>query len=299
MIIANPIYDVVFKYLLEDLDIAKDLLSTILGDTITHLTIKPQEELVKTEEGDIRIFRLDFKAVILLETGKEKTVLIELQKAKQSLDIFRFRKYLGKNYQEEEFKPDAKGRNIGHSLEIVTVYFLGFTLSNVPIPILKVQRNFINTITKESLKIDEDFINLLTHESYTIQIPRLKLKQQNEMEQILEVFSQEYVSEDKHHIDYQGNLEHPIVKKIVRRLTKAAADENLLHQMEAEDAVDRLLIRQRMEYEEKIQEKEAIIGEKEAIIGEKEAIIAQERAEKEQILAELAKLKAFLAEKKD
>ena len=31
MIIANPIYDVVFKYLLEDADIARDLLSTILG----------------------------------------------------------------------------------------------------------------------------------------------------------------------------------------------------------------------------------------------------------------------------
>jgi hypothetical protein len=31
MILANPIYDVVFKYLLEDLEIAKELLSTILG----------------------------------------------------------------------------------------------------------------------------------------------------------------------------------------------------------------------------------------------------------------------------
>ena len=29
--IANPIYDVVFKYLLEDLDIARDLLSLIIG----------------------------------------------------------------------------------------------------------------------------------------------------------------------------------------------------------------------------------------------------------------------------
>jgi hypothetical protein len=31
ILIANPIYDVVFKYLLEDIDIAKELLSTILG----------------------------------------------------------------------------------------------------------------------------------------------------------------------------------------------------------------------------------------------------------------------------
>jgi hypothetical protein len=30
LIIANPLYDVVFKYLLEDIDIARELLSTIL-----------------------------------------------------------------------------------------------------------------------------------------------------------------------------------------------------------------------------------------------------------------------------
>lgn len=31
MLIANPIYDVVFKYLLEDIEIARGLLTAILG----------------------------------------------------------------------------------------------------------------------------------------------------------------------------------------------------------------------------------------------------------------------------
>ncbi|MEY4205136.1 MAG: hypothetical protein RL013_2840, partial [Bacteroidota bacterium] len=34
MIIANPLYDVVFKYLLEDIEIAKELLAAILGEDI-------------------------------------------------------------------------------------------------------------------------------------------------------------------------------------------------------------------------------------------------------------------------
>jgi hypothetical protein len=43
MIIANPIYDVVFKYLLEDIEIARDLLSTILGEEVVSLELKAQE----------------------------------------------------------------------------------------------------------------------------------------------------------------------------------------------------------------------------------------------------------------
>lgn len=63
MIIANPIYDVVFKYLLEDADIARDLLSTILGEEVVYLEFKPQETSTESSEG-IKILRLDFKAII-------------------------------------------------------------------------------------------------------------------------------------------------------------------------------------------------------------------------------------------
>ncbi len=43
MIIANPIYDVMFKYLLEDMEIARELLSTILGEEVQSLEVKHQE----------------------------------------------------------------------------------------------------------------------------------------------------------------------------------------------------------------------------------------------------------------
>lgn len=298
MIIANPIYDVVFKYLLEDIEIAKEFLSTILDVKIVSLTVKPQKTLVKSDSGDIRIFRLDFRAVIQLANGEEKMVLIELQKAKQSYDILRFRKYLGKNYQKEEVRKNKKGQSESYSLEIITIYFLGFELNNVTVPILKVKRNYIDAVTGKELIVDEEFINQLTHESYTIQIPRLKLKQQNALEQVLEVFSQEYVKDDLHRIDFQGEQANPLVKKIVRRLTKAAANEKLSEQMDLEDEVDRIINRALAKkddaYAEKIKEKDAIIEQKDSLIEQKDSLIEKERQEKEQLLAELAQLRGLL-----
>ena len=42
MIIANPFYDIVFKYLLEDVEITRELLSTILGEEVQSVEVKPQ-----------------------------------------------------------------------------------------------------------------------------------------------------------------------------------------------------------------------------------------------------------------
>ena len=63
MIIANPIYDVVFKYLLEDIEIARGLLSTIIGEEIVALSFQPQEVTLQKVQATeiIRILRLDFK----------------------------------------------------------------------------------------------------------------------------------------------------------------------------------------------------------------------------------------------
>jgi hypothetical protein len=47
MLIANPIYDVVFKYMMEDMDIAKGLLSAILKEEIVSLEVRPQESTLE------------------------------------------------------------------------------------------------------------------------------------------------------------------------------------------------------------------------------------------------------------
>ena len=128
VIIANPIYDVVFKYLLEDLEIARELLSTILGEEIAHIEVKPQETAVETSASSVSILRFDFKATIKTSTGDTKKVLIELQKAKKFMDVMRFRRYLGDNYRKEDDVINDKGEPEKRPLPIVAIYFLGFRL---------------------------------------------------------------------------------------------------------------------------------------------------------------------------
>ena len=132
MIIANPLYDVVFKYLLEDIEIAKALLSTILGEEITYLEVKPQETATEiSSEGNIRIVRFDFKATIESPSGELKKVLIELQKLKKALDIMRFRGYLGDNYGKEDDVILGDGTITKMPLPIVTIYIMGSFVSPV------------------------------------------------------------------------------------------------------------------------------------------------------------------------
>ena len=70
MQIANPIYDVVFKYLLEDKKVAKLLLSAILDKDVVDIEFLPQEYTTNIEEKSISIYRLDFKAKIKINKNE-------------------------------------------------------------------------------------------------------------------------------------------------------------------------------------------------------------------------------------
>jgi hypothetical protein len=297
MIIANPIYDVVFKYLLEDIEIARELLTTILGVQIIGLEVKPQETLVVGEGGEIKIFHLDFKAVVDLGEGKQKTVLIELQKAKQAHDILRFRKYLGDNYRKEEVRKKAKGGFESYALEIVTIYLLGFKLEGVEVAVLKVLRKYENAITGEVAVATNEFISHLTHESFIIQIPRLENAQRNQLEEVLEVFNQDNIKDDLHILNFKEDSKNPLLKKIIKRLSKAAASEEIKRAMDAEDSIDRILNRELEEklreqaeaYEEKLKVVEQESQEKEAKLQEKEREMEALRKQLEDALKKLKK----------
>ncbi|MCP4702265.1 MAG: hypothetical protein GY862_36210, partial [Gammaproteobacteria bacterium] len=81
MYIANPIYDTVFKFLMEDAKSAILLLSAIIDEEIESLDFLPQESAILLEQRSLTVYRLDFSAQI--KTGAAyKQVLIEIQKAK-------------------------------------------------------------------------------------------------------------------------------------------------------------------------------------------------------------------------
>ena len=57
MLIANPIYDVVFKYLMDDSKIAKLIISSIIAEEIEELVFKPIEfvgDINKTNKANAR-----------------------------------------------------------------------------------------------------------------------------------------------------------------------------------------------------------------------------------------------------
>lgn len=283
MLIANPIYDVVFKYLLEDLDIARDLLSAILDEQIVQISVASQEIMGEVGSG-ISILRMDFKAIIQNSLGEQKMVLIELQKAKKLLDIMRFRRYVGENYSKGEEIKNQSGETETIASPIITIYFLGFKLDNIAAPILKIDRKYIDVVNKTALpdNVKETFVEQLTHNSYIIQIPRLSIKQQSPLEYILQIFSQSYITADKHKLDYEPTkTAQPIlVQRILERLHRAIASDEVRAKMNIEDEFENIVNR---EVRKKLVEKDLIIEEKDLIIEEKDKKIADLLAELEQL----------------
>ena len=285
MIIANPIYDVVFKYLLEDVEIARELLSTILGEEIQSLELKPQETATEKSGGGISILRFDFKAIIKNKSGELHKVLIELQKAKKAFDVMRFRRYLGDNYRKEDDVINDKGEPEKRPLPIISIYFLGFPLDNIHAGVVKINREYRDVVTQEILEIKEDFVELLTHDSYLIQARKLPRKARTKLERILQVFSPIYqTTNDQHQLDFQGDTNDPLIKKMLDRLGRAIASEEIRDNMDLEDELDRIFDR----------EMKKLAAEKDEIIAEKDQLLIEEkkRAEEEKKRAEVEKKRA-------
>jgi len=276
VIIANPIYDVVFKYLLEDADIARDLLSTILGEEVVHLEFKPQETSTESSEG-IKILRLDFKAIIKKKDGTLFKVLIELQKSKQVFDVMRFRRYLGDNYRKEDQMIEKDGLAVFRPLPIITLYFLGFLLNNVPSGVIKVKRDYVDVVTEEILGVKDDFVELLTHDSYMIQVGRLPKESRGKLDRVMQIFSPMYQNKaDKHLIDFQGDIYDPLVLRMVERLSRAIAGDEYRDKMDIEDEVDRI-------FERELGKKDIVIAQKDKLIDE--TVKSYEKSKKEVVNA--------------
>ena len=70
MVIANPIYNVVFKRMMENERVAKFFIGTLLEQTIETVKVKPQEFTYTDELAGLALFRLDFIATIKTDTGE-------------------------------------------------------------------------------------------------------------------------------------------------------------------------------------------------------------------------------------
>ena len=253
MQIANPIYDVVFKYLMEDAKVAKLMISSIIGEEIETLSFLPQEfvgEIDKSGENKISkrkqirldpltVYRLDFSANIKTAEGYKK-VIIELQKAKFPADIMRFRKYLGEQFSNKDnfqkVKIGNRFRKTG--LPIISIYFLGHKLDYTKSSAIKVSRQYVDLMTNKIIETKESFIESLTLDSYVIQIPYLTDKRRNDLEILLSVFDQQNNVDKDHHILNVKESEFPEkYRPIIRKLQKAVEDNEVRKKMDMEDGI--------------------------------------------------------------
>lgn len=191
MVIANPIYDVVFKRMMENERVAKFFIGTLLEQTIETVEVKPQEFTYTDELAGIALFRLDFIATIRTAAGELKKVLIEIQKARNQVDLVRFRSYLAEQYKKEDLVNNEKT-----ILPITTIYILGFTLPEIETACIKVERNYKDLINQTIIEKKNDFIEKLTHDCFVVQVNRITDRYQTRLDKLLSVFEQSNFIDD-------------------------------------------------------------------------------------------------------
>ncbi|PCI29609.1 MAG: hypothetical protein COB67_03800 [SAR324 cluster bacterium] len=305
MDIANPIYDVVFRYLMNDNRVAKLIISTITGMEIETLEFRATEKISLLEKQALTIYRLDFAASIITKEGKRKKVLIEIQKAKYPQDIMRFRRYLGQEYRDKNncVKEETSKGTAVKAIPILTIYFLGYSLQHTKAPVIMVNRSYTNAVTGETITEPEDFIESLTHDSYVVQIPYLKHKRQNDLLTVLSIFDQGMQTADGegHILRIQENDFPEKYHEIIRRLQKAVAEPEVRETMDLEDEIiedlqdkERMILKERIAKEQAQAEKEEErIAKEQAQAEKEEERIAKEQAQAEQVKERVAKEQAL------
>ncbi|MBR2205020.1 MAG: hypothetical protein IJ898_01510 [Prevotella sp.] len=274
MKVANPIYDIVFKYMMEDERIARTILSALLKVEVLAVEIRPHEYSDDTHDN-LSVFRIDFGATILDAEGNKKLILIELQKTWLETETLRFRQYLGVHYSNPK-----NMQSDGSALPMVAVYILGHKVGDIEEPVLYVNQqsfDYYGNVVTEGLP--NSFVDSLTHNSIIVQIPRLHGHINNRLDMVLSIFDQSRRDEDDHRIlriddsVYENDAE---MEHILRRLTMAAADVDMRLKMNAEEiyfsAIEKrdteILVRDRQ-----LAEKQAQLNEKQAQLNEQESML--------------------------
>ena len=265
--IANPIYDIVFKYLMEDERIVKTLLSALLKKDVVEAEVR-KHEYTNGRRDKISMFRIDFGAKVREADGSTHLVLIELQKTWLETETLRFRQYLGAQYANPDnmLKDDNP---MGYGIPMVTVYLLGHKVGDIEEPVLYVQHKSYNYDGEEvTVGLPDPFVDSLVHDSIIVQIPRLHGNVNNRLEVLLSVFDQ--TRKDKHNrqvmnIDESEYEDDAEMMHIIHRLLAAAADAKLRQDMNVED-----------EYFLAIENRDTAIMQRDKLIKEQDKQIADQ-----------------------
>ena len=270
MKIINPLYDYAFKYLMQNNRIAKKVISTLLECEVIELVIEQQEVIAVDEYRGLKLYRLDFSAIIVNEQGEKQKVLIELQKSKLPTNLLRFRTYLGESYTKKETVTNRFGDEETRIYPIISIYILGYNVSDIPYLAINIDNKITNAVTKEEVNVNSDFIELLTHKTRVIQIRRLREERLSRLERFLMLFNQSWATSDKYILDLEEIPEG--FRDIANYLGAPVQDEFFRNQLKGEEEIDDIFKNQEAELARKKEElKEAKQREEEAKQREEEA----------------------------
>ena len=267
--VANPIYDSVFKYIMEDERIAKTILSALLKKEVVHVTVRPHE-YSNTTRDTLSMFRIDFAATVREKEGneiKDRIVLIELQKTWLNTETLRFRQYLGAQYNNKNNIREADEK--GFAYPMVAVYLLGHKVGYIKESIVYVNHDVFdyngNVVAEGNA---EPFVESLTHNSIIVQIPRLQGNVNNRLEKVLSVFDQTNVEGDTQQvlkIDEDKYADDNDMMYVLHKLTAAAANSEMRQDMNVED-----------EFYKAIEDRDTAIMQRDKILKEQSEQISQQ-----------------------
>ena len=291
MTIANPIYDIVFKYLMEDERVARTILSALLKRNVVAVQMRPHEYSDDQHEL-LSVYRIDFGATIRHGDGSEELILIELQKTWLETETLRFRQYLGVHYSNPK-----NMREDGNALPMVSVYLLGHKVGEIEEPVLYVRHRSYDYDDRLVTKgLPHPFIDSLTHDSIIVQIPRLHGQINNRLDMVLSIFDQSRTdAADKRLLNvddsaYGGDAE---MGRILHRLTMAAADAGMRHKMNVEDEYFSAIEKRDME----IQTRDKILAEKQVQINEQQSQITEQQSQITEQQSQITEQQSQLVEK--
>ena len=306
--VANPIYDCVFKFLMEDERIATTVLSALLKKEVVSVEMRRHEHPNVTRDK-ISMFRIDFAAQVKEDDGTVRLILIELQKTWVDTETLRFRRYLAAQYNAEE-NMVKEGELKGYAVPMIAVYLLGHRVGDIDKAVVYVTHNAFDYDGKVvEGGMQDPFINSLIHDSIIVQIPLLHGKINNRLDRVLSVFDQSQRDAKNQQIvcldekEYAGDSD---MMYILHRLGLAAMDADVRQEMndedefysvlEARDTQVMKLNEQLTEKRRQLNEKNAQLNEKNAQLSEKTVRLAEAEAQlKEQKKQVKAMVKAMIS----
>jgi hypothetical protein len=262
---------------------ARFFIGTLLDREITAVKMLPQEYTHRNEADNLTVFRMDFVAAIRTDNGEDKKILIEVQKAKNIIDLMRFRGYLGEQYKKEDLV-DGKIT----ALPITTIYILGFDLPEIPTACLKVGREYHDLINNKPIAARSPFVEKLTHDSYIVQVSRITGRYQTRLDKLLSVFEQtDFTGENEAVKHYRHEPLDAEVKVITDVLHHVGTDPDERKELDDEIEYRRVMNVTFGEQATKLAVLENALAEKDEAIAEKDEALAEKDEE-------IAALKALL-----